>query len=153
VNSSSFLVHSSSIQLLSCYKVNNGHLSVLPVWSSSARMFTPSYHITVRCFVFGRGWTWRSWRTGLLGVVKWWGVDPHLLGTSEWRGQLYLRGHLTKHDAVAAQVTRSYPTVWKFFRPKTVHCTTNLSCKQHLKYSMRSIFRLKSHVGACFSAQ
>jgi len=42
---SSFLVGTSSTQLLSCHKVSNGHLSVLPVESSSARMFTP-YHIT-----------------------------------------------------------------------------------------------------------
>ena len=91
MNSSSFLVRTSSTQLLSCYKVSNGHLSVLPVGSFSARMFTPSYHITVRCFVFGRWRTWRSWRTGLLGVVKWRGVNVHLLGTSEWRGQLCLR--------------------------------------------------------------
>jgi hypothetical protein len=45
---------------------------------------------TVRCFVFGLWKTLRSWRTSLLGVVKWWGVGPYWLGTSVWQGQLYL---------------------------------------------------------------
>ena len=55
------------------------------------------YSITLLSFVsrlnialHGFGW-YRSWRTGLLGVVKWRGVGVYLLGTSVWKGQLFLR--------------------------------------------------------------
>jgi len=39
-------------------------------------------HVIMQCMVFGRRRIQRSWQTGLLGVVKWRGVDIYLLETS-----------------------------------------------------------------------
>jgi len=80
---------------------------------------------------FWPGRSYGSWRSRLLSVVKWRGVGVYLLGTSVWEGQPYLqiqRGGLDQSRRCRCFTTRPQPTVWKFNRPKTMHCTIALSC-------------------------
>jgi hypothetical protein len=46
----------------------------------------------VYCFISGQQRSYQGLQMGLMGVVNWWWVGVHLLGTSVWQGQLYLQG-------------------------------------------------------------
>jgi hypothetical protein len=83
------------------------------------------YSSTVQCKDFGR-WSLRSWRTGLLGVVKWRGVGVYLVGSSVWQGQPSLprrregldqtrRCHCISHSLLVYRL--------KIPPAKNMHCT------------------------------
>ena len=71
-------------------------------WQTITTYYSPWVHsqsvlthcITASCVVFGRWRSQRSWRTSLVGVLKWGGVGVYLLTTPVWQlSTISLRNH------------------------------------------------------------
>ena len=77
------------------------------------------------------GWcSKRSRRTGLLGVVKWRGMDVHWLGTWVWQGQLFLRGRREGLDQTRCCLCISDSLLaYRMNNPsaETLHCTISFA--------------------------
>jgi hypothetical protein len=116
---------------------------------------------TVPCFVFGRGKTWRSCQTDLLGVVKWRGVGVSLFGTSVWwylrRRRMSLDPTSCRSDSLPAYLlkystAKRHCTVYEYsqihFLPHSKHPCSLIQIKHPTRCNNRSSNLLLSRIDA-----
>ena len=97
----------------------------------------------VQCTVFGRWSSQRSWRTDLLGVVKWRVLVFDLLGTTVWQGQLYLRRRTEGLDQTqCCHCISDSPLAYRLHMPlatnRSLHYNSALVCVLMKDISLRT---------------
>jgi len=70
------------------YKCKAKGVKVWNCWESASEMDVSMVQYIALFLAGGRV----GWWTGLLGIVRWWGLGVYLLGTSVWQSQLYFWG-------------------------------------------------------------